>query len=166
MMINIEKIKHITRELAKDPEHFLIENYYGSKVPKGFRIELYLAKKFRIAYNNFKQFERLSFEVAESWVEKEKMKRILPIKKLRGFITNHVLTKHPKDVFCRYCEKRVIPKRLHKLDIGDIVLVLLTAGFWAILIFFIYLFTRRCPYCNHSLRGMKTQSEENRVKRN
>ncbi|MFQ5712419.1 MAG: hypothetical protein ACE5GU_00115 [Candidatus Scalinduaceae bacterium] len=146
-----EKLK-IAREIVKDPEHFLISKYYGLGVPKGFRVDLFAAKKFKLICHNLKQFD-IRFG-------SEKMTSTTPVKKLREVISSHSLARCPKKVFCPYCEKLVIPKRLHKLDFGDFVLFLLTAGLWAIFLFAMYLFIRRCPVCNYSLRGFKPLSKE------
>lgn len=87
---------------------------------------------------------------------------MITVKKIREAVSGNSFAKQPKKTFCPYCEKLVIPKRLHKLDIGDIVLVLLTAGFWAIFLFATYLFIRRCPVCNYNLRGFKSLTEDKR----
>jgi uncharacterized protein with PIN domain len=88
------------------------------------------------------------------------MTSITPVKKIREAVSGYSLIRHPKKTFCPYCEKLVIPKRLHKLDFGDFVLFLFTAGLWAILLFAMSLFIRRCPVCNYSLRGFKSLSKE------
>jgi len=71
-------------------------------------------------------------------------------------------TRHSNKTFCPYCEKAVVPKRLHKLDAADIIIALLTAGMWAIFLLFMYLFMRKCPTCNYNLRGFKFLSEKKR----
>lgn len=143
----------------KDPEYFLLKKYYGQDIPKGFRIELFIARNFKLFCQNLKHFVPVHLKVKDNWLEKDKMTILIPVKKLREVITSQPITKHPKKVFCPYCEKLVIPKRLHKLDFGDVVLILFTAGLWAIFLFAIYLFMRRCPFCNYSLRGFKPLSE-------
>lgn len=146
---NIEKKLEITIEIIKDPELFLRNRYYAREVPKGFRIELFIARKFKLICDNLKQFNLSNLNVEDR----------IPVKKLRDIIANRSLPKHPKKFFCPYCEKLVIPKRFHKLDFADIVLGLLTAGIWAIFLFAMYLFIRRCPACNYNLRGFKPLSE-------
>ena len=126
---NIGKRQNLTREIFKDPEQFLTNKYYDLKPPKGFRIELLTARKYNLICDK--------------------------LKKLRKTAPGKSFTKHPKKTFCPYCEKPVIPKRLHKLDPGDIVLLLLTAGLWGIFLLAMYLFIRRCPVCNYNLRGFK-----------
>ncbi len=128
---NIGKSLNIAREIFKNPEQFLINKYYNSKPPKGFRIELLTARKYNLICDRFKQFKPA-----------------------------HFFSKHPEKTFCPYCEKSVIPKRLHKLDPGDIVLLLFTAGLWGIFLLVMYLFIRRCPVCNYNLRGFKPLSEK------
>jgi hypothetical protein len=71
-------------------------------------------------------------------------------------------TRHPEKTFCPYCEKAVVPKRLHRLDFADIIITLLTAGLWAVFLFIMYLFIRRCPTCNYNLRGFKFLSDKKR----
>ncbi len=154
-----EKLK-IAKEIAKDPEHFLISKYYGLEVPKGFRVELFAAKKFKLICHNLKQFDIIYIKIKDCWSGSEKMTSTTPVKKLREVISSRPLVRRPRKVFCPYCEKLVIPKRLHKLDFGDFVLFLFTAGFWAILLFAMSLFIRRCPVCNYNLRGFKPLSKE------
>lgn len=134
---NLERVFHI----AKNPEHFLLEKYYGLGVPKGFRIELFAARQLELIYSNTKQLNLKFLKTKDCWFGSKKV------------------TRHPKKLFCPYCEKLVIPKKLHKLDPGDFVIFLFTAGFWAIFLFAIYLFVRRCPACNYNLRGFKPISE-------
>jgi len=128
---NIKKRLNVIREIFKDPEQFLTNKYYNLKHPKGFRIELLTARKYNLICDKLKQFNLA-----------------------------HFFAKHPQKTFCPYCEKLVIPKRLHKLDPGDIVLLLLTAGLWAIFLLVMYLFIRRCPVCNYNLRGFKSLSKK------
>ena len=128
---NIVKSSKIAREIFNDPEQFLINKYYNSKPPSGFRIELFTARKYNLICDRIEQFRPA-----------------------------HFFAKHPKKTFCPYCEKLVIPKRLHKLDPGDIVLVLFTAGLWLVFLLVMYLFIRRCPVCNYNLRGFKSLSKK------
>ena len=128
---NIVKRSKIAREIFNDPEQFLINKYYNSKPPSGFRIELFTARKYNLICDRIEQFRPA-----------------------------HFIAKHPKKTFCPYCEKLVIPKRLHKLDPGDIVLVLFTAGLWLVFLLIMYLFIRRCPVCNYNLRGFKSLSKD------
>lgn len=128
---NIVKRSKIAREIFNDPEQFLINKYYNSKPPSGFRIELFTARRYNLIYDRIELFRPA-----------------------------HFFAKHPKKTFCPYCEKLVIPKRLHKLDSGDIVLVLFTAGLWLVFLLVMYLFIRRCPACNYNLRGFKSLSKK------
>jgi len=128
---NIVKRSKIAREIFNDPEQFLINKYYNSKPPSGFRIELFTARRYNLIYDRIELFRPA-----------------------------HFFAKHPKKTFCPYCEKLVIPKRLHKLDPGDIVLVLFTAGLWLVFLLIMYLFIRRCPVCNYNLRGFKSLSKK------
>jgi hypothetical protein len=128
---NIEKRLNVPREIFKDPEQFLLNKYYNQKPPRGFRIELLAARKYNLICNKLKQFKPA-----------------------------HSFAKHSQKTFCPYCEKTVIPKRLHKLDPGDIVLLLLTAGLWLVFLLVMYLFIRRCPVCNYNLRGFKSLSKK------
>ena len=148
---NIENIKTIIR----DPEHFLKNYFYRHGYPNGFRIELFIARKYNLICGKLKQSNLTPLEIIDSWLEKGNLTRMIPVKKLREAVSDHSLTKHSRYTFCPFCEKSVIPKKLHKLDHGDIVLFLLTAGFWAILLFAMYLFIRRCPVCSYNLRGFK-----------
>jgi hypothetical protein len=154
-----EKLK-IAREIVKDPEHFLISKYYGLEVPKGFRVDLFAAKKFKLICGNLKPLNLTYLKTKNYRFGSEKMTSITPVKKLREVISSRPLVRHPKKTFCPYCEKLVIPKRLHKLDFADFVLFLFTAGIWAIFLFTMYLFIRRCPVCNYNLRGFKPLSKE------
>lgn len=137
---NIGKRLNVASGIFKDPEQFLINKYYNLKPPKGFRIELLTARKYNLICDKLKQFKLAHFKTTDTRIEKGSF----------SFV------KHPKKTFCPYCEKPVIPKRLHKLDIGDIVLSLLTAGLWLIFLLVMYLFIRRCPVCNYNLRGFKS----------
>ena len=136
---NIGKGLNVAREIFKDPEQFLINKYYNSKPPKGFRLELLTAKKYNLICDKLEQFKPAHFKTTGIQID-------------NGIFS---FAKHPKKTFCPYCEKPVIPKRLHKLDPGDIVLLLFTAGLWGIFILVMYLFIRRCPVCNYNLRGFK-----------
>ena len=162
MNINIEENLERVLRIVKDPEHFLISKYYELEAPKGFRIELFTARKFKLICGNLKQFSLAYLKTEDYRVGSEKMTNITPVKKLREVISSHSLARRPKKLFCPYCEKLVIPKRLHKLDFGDFILFLFTAGLWAIFLFTMYLFVRRCPACNYSLRGFKPLSKEDR----
>ncbi len=157
-----EKLK-IAKEIVKDPEHFLKNNYYRHGNPKGFRLELLTARKYNLIRDKLKHFNLAPFKTTASRLEKGKLISMIPVKKLREAVSGYSLTRHPKKVFCPYCEKLVIPRRLHKLDIGDFVLFLLTAGLWAIFLFTMHLFIRRCPACNYNLRGFKPLSKEDRT---
>ncbi len=128
---NIEKKLNVPREIFKDPEQFLLNKYYNQKPPRGFRIELLTARKYNLICDRIEQFRPA-----------------------------HFFAKQPKKTFCPYCEKLVIPKRLHKLDPGDIVLVLFTAGLWLVFLLVMYLFIRKCPVCNYNLRGFKPLSKD------
>ncbi len=136
---NIGKRLNVASGIFKDPEQFLINKYYNLKPPKGFRIELLTARKYNLICDKLKQFNLAHFKTTDIRIENEKFS----------------FAKHPKKTFCPYCEKLVIPKRLHKLDPGDIVLVLFTAGLWLVFLLVMYLFIRRCPVCNYNLRGFK-----------
>ncbi len=162
MNINIEENLERVLRIVKDPEHFLISKYYGLEAPKGFRVELFAARKFKLICGNLKQFSLAYLKTEDYRVGSEKMTNITPVKKLREVISSHSLARRPKKLFCPYCEKLVIPKRLHKLDFGDFILFLFTAGLWAIFLFTMYLLVRRCPACNYSLRGFKPLSKEDR----
>jgi hypothetical protein len=158
--INIEKNLERVIAIVKDPEYFLISKYYGLEAPKGFRVELFAAKKFKLICGNLKQFSLTYLKTKDYRVGSEKTTSITPVKKLKEVISSHSLARRPKKLFCPYCEKLVIPKRLHKLDFGDFVLFLFTAGLWAIFLFTMYCFVRRCPACNYNLRGFKPLSKE------
>jgi uncharacterized paraquat-inducible protein A len=128
---NIEKRLNVPKEIFKDPEQFLLNKYYNQKPPGGFRIELLAARKYNLICDKLKQCKPA-----------------------------HFFAKHSQKTFCPYCEKTVIPRRLHKLDSGDIVLLLLTAGLWLVFLLVMYLFIRRCPVCNYNLRGFKSLSKK------
>ncbi len=160
---NIGKRLKITKEIIKDPEHFLISKFYGLEVPKGFRVDLFAAKKFKLICGNLKPLSLTYLKTKNYRFGSEKMTYTTSVKKLREVISSSPLARHPRKVFCPYCEKLVIPRRLHKLDVGDFVLFLFTAGFWAILLFAMFLFVRRCPACNYNLRGFKPLSKEDRT---
>ena len=152
---NLERVFGI----VKNPEHFLLEKYYGLEVPKGFRIELFAARQLELICRSIKQFGSTNLKIESSWLVTEKIMGILPVRKIGEVVTGYLPAGQKKKLVCPYCEKIVIPKRLHKLDFGDFVLFLFTAGFWAIILFAMYLFIRRCPVCNYSLRGFKPLSE-------
>ncbi|MBM4054715.1 MAG: hypothetical protein FJ264_08605 [Planctomycetes bacterium] len=160
-MIDKEKIRKTIIEIFDDPECFLLKKYSGEKPPKGFRVELFLARKFNTVRNNLKEYECIHYIVKRGWRE-EKRFNTISFKNLRRVFGGQRSAKKQEAVFCRYCEKRVVPVRIHKLDFGDVMLFFFTAGIWAILLFFMYLFIRRCPYCNHSLRKLRPLSKDNR----
>ncbi len=153
-MDNIGTKLDTLKNIAKDPERFLINNYQRYKNPKGFRLELFLANKYNLICPRLK------------WLRLTNLKHsnLLHILNKSNVSTNKFSpTKHPKKTFCPYCEKTVTPKRLHKLDAADIVIVLFTAGLWAIFLLVMYLFIRRCPVCNYNLRGFKYLSEKKKI---
>ncbi len=139
--------------LVKDPERFLINRYSKYRNPNGFRIEIYIARKYHSISSRYKWFKHAILKVTAILPEQKKSK---------AFKTNPLATKQPDKTFCPYCEKAVVPRRLHKLDFADIILVLLTAGFWAIFLLAMYLFIRRCPVCDYNLRGFKYLSDKKR----
>jgi hypothetical protein len=159
---NIGKRLNVAREIFKDPEQFLINKYYNLKPPKGFRIELLTARKYNLICDKLKQFKHAHFKTTDIRIENRKFMSTITARKLREVVSGNSFAKHPKKTFCPYCEKLVIPKRLHKLDPGDIVLSLFTAGLWVIFLLVMYLFIRRCPVCNYNLRGFKSLSEGKR----
>src|SRR3989338_1767521 len=159
---NIEKRFKVAKEIFINPEQFLINKYYNLKPPKGFRIELFTARKYNLICEKLKQFKPAYFETTDGWFENGKFVSMVPVKKIRKAVSDNSFAKHPKKTFCPYCEKLVIPKRLHKLDPGDIVLVLFTAGLWVIFLLVMYTFIRRCPVCNYNLRGFKSLTEDKR----
>lgn len=143
----------IIENLARDPERFLTSKYQRYRNPNGFRIELYTARKYNSICSKL------------NWLKlsNHKVTRIKPEQKKRKARTTHFLpTRHPEKTFCPYCEKAVVPKRLHKLDFADIIIALFTGGLWAISLFVMYLFVRRCPVCNYNLRGFKFLSDKKR----
>ncbi len=149
-MNNIGSKFNTLKKLAKDPEYFLINNYQRYKSPTGFRLELFIANKYNLVCHKLK------------WLKFINLKRSYLVH-IRNKGTLHKFdfspTRHSQKTFCPYCEKTVIPVRLYKLDAADIVIILFTAGLWAIFLFVIYLFLRRCPVCNYNLRGFKHLSE-------
>jgi len=157
---NIGKRLNVAREIFKDPEQFLTNKYYNLKPPKGFRIELLTARKYNLICDKLNQFKLVHFKTTDIGIESGKFMSMITARKLREAVSDNSSKKHPKKTFCPYCEKLVIPKRLHKLDPGDIVLVLLTAGLWLVFLLTMYLFIRRCPVCNYNLRGFKSLSKK------
>ncbi len=139
--------------LARDPELFLANKYQRYRNPNGFRIELYTARKYNSICSKLKWFKHTNLKVTS----------IVPEQKKNKVRTTHFFpTKHPEKTFCPYCEKAVVPKRLHKLDFADIIIALFTAGLWVIFILLMYLFIRRCPICNYNLRGFKFIADKKR----
>ena len=54
-MNNIGSKFNTLKKLAKDPEHFLINNYQRYKSwPTGFRLELFIANKYNLVYHKLK----------------------------------------------------------------------------------------------------------------
>ncbi len=154
--INLDKFNvfiNNIKYLAKDPERFLTSKYQRHRNPNSFRIELYIARKYNSLCSKFK-WPRLTNPKATSIVAEQQKSKVRTI--------HFYSTKQPDKTFCPYCEKAVVPKRLHKLDIADIIITLLTAGLWAILLFLMYLLIRRCPTCNYNLRGFKFLSDKKR----
>ncbi len=145
---NIERLKII----ARDPEHFLKNNYQRYKNPKGFRLELFIASKYNVIYPKLKCLKPVNLKLSKPVHIQNKSK------------SDSLTTSHSKKTFCPYCEKTVIPERLYKLDAADIVIVLFTAGLWAVFLLVMYLFLRKCPVCNYNLRGFKHLSENNKTK--
>ena len=120
--------------IVKDPEDFILNRYYSSEIPKGFRLEIYLANKFTVLRDGILK------------------------------ISAKHLRRYPKDCnagkkFCPYCEKLVTSKRIYKPDIADLILCLFTGGFWLIFIFTIYFFLQKCPKCSYNLGGMKRRKK-------
>ncbi len=139
--------------LSTDPERFLISKYQRYRNPIGFRIELYTARKYNSICRKLKWFKHTNLKVTS----------IVPEQKKNKVRTTHFFpTRHPEKTFCPYCEKAVVPKRLHKLDFADIIIALFTAGLWVIFILLMYLFIRRCPICNYNLRGFKFIADKKR----
>ncbi len=141
------------RKIANDPELFLTNKYQEHRKPKGFRLELYVAGKYNSICSKIKRFLHKNFEITSIVSRQRKLDD-----------TQHLFTstRHSNKTFCPYCEKAVVPKRLHKLDAADIIIALLTAGMWAIFLLIMYLFMRKCPTCNYNLRGFKFFSEKKR----
>ncbi|MGR3178094.1 MAG: hypothetical protein ACUZ8E_08570 [Candidatus Anammoxibacter sp.] len=159
VITNLERNLEMVLGIVRNPEQFLLERYDRSysTFPKGFRIELFVAKRFTSICGNLKQYSDIYLKRDGSCFGKGKLVNVFSLKK-REVTDGDSQTKRCKPkTFCQYCEKLVIPKRLHKLDYGDIVLALFTGGFWIIFVFVIYMFLRKCPFCNNSLRGMKPQ---------
>ncbi|MGR3317238.1 MAG: hypothetical protein ACUZ8O_01990 [Candidatus Anammoxibacter sp.] len=155
MVINLEMILGI----VKNPEQFLLERDYRSysPPPKGFRLELFVAKQFTSISNNLKQYSDIYLKRRDCDIGKGNLMDLFSLKSRKAADGNPQTKRCKPKTFCQYCEKLVIPKRLHKLDYGDILLSLFTGGFWIIFIFVIYMFLRKCPFCNNSLRGIKPQ---------
>jgi hypothetical protein len=143
----INNVKYI----AKDPELFLTSKCQIHRNPTGFRIELYTAKKYNSICSKLKWLKLTNLKATGIITKQDKSNVCTP---------HFSQTKCPEKTFCPYCEKAVVPKRLHKLDFADIIITLLTAGLWAISLFIIYLFMRRCPVCNYNLRGFKFLSDK------
>jgi len=139
--------------LAKDPEHFLLNKHKSYRNSIGFRIDLYTAKKYNSFFGKHKWFKPSNFRVSSIIPDHQRSK---------SHRTNLFARINPKKTFCPYCEKAVVPKRVHKLDFADIIIALFTAGLWVIFIFIMYLFIRKCPTCNYNLRGFKFLSEKKR----
>lgn len=141
------------KNLARDPERFLTNKYQRYRNPNGFRIELYTARKYNSICSKLKWLKLTNLKITS----------IVPEQKKNKVRTTHFFpTKHPGKTFCPYCEKAVVPKRLHKLDFADIIIALFTAGLWVIFILVMYLFIRRCPICNYNLRGFKFIADKKR----
>jgi hypothetical protein len=139
------------KNLSRDPEQFLTSKYQGRYNPNSFRIELYTAEKYNLICSKLRWL-KLTNPKATSLITKSKRSNVRTVYFLP--------TRYTEKTFCPYCEKSVVPKRLHKLDFADIIITLLTAGLWAIFLFIMYLFLRRCPICNYNLRGFKFISEK------
>ncbi len=135
---------------AKDPERFLRNKHKRYRNSLGFRIDLYTARKYSKLFGKFLPTSLKVTSIA-SGHKKSKARTIFLF-----------ATKHPEKTFCPYCEKAVVPKRLHKLDFADIMITLFTAGLWAIFLLVMYLFIRKCPTCNYNLRGFKFLSDKKR----
>ncbi len=139
------------KNLTKDPERFLTSKYHRHRNPNAFRIELYTARKYNSICSKLRWL-RLTNPKATGIVSEQKKSRVR---------TTHFLSRrHSEKTFCPYCEKAVVPRRLHKLDFADIIITLFTAGLWAIFLLIMYLFIRRCPICNYNLRGFKFLSDK------
>jgi hypothetical protein len=159
---DIEKRLKIAREIFINPEQFLINKYYNVKPPEGFRIELLTARKYNLICDKLKQFKLAHFRTTDIRIESGRFMSMIAVKKIREAVSGISFAKHTKKTFCPYCEKAVIPNRLHKLDTADIVLLLFTAGLWGIFLLVMYIFIRRCPVCNYNLRGFKSLTKDKR----
>ena len=144
---------HKVENLVKDPECFLTGKYQRYRNPNGFRIELYTARKYNSICSKLKWLKRTNLKITSIVPEQKKGK-------VR--IAHSLPTRRPEKTFCPYCEKTVVPKRLHTLDFADIIIALFTGGLWAVSLFVMYLFIRRCPICNYNLRGFKFLSDKKR----
>ncbi len=148
-IILIGKIDNI----AKNPECFFINKHKRYRNSIGFRIDLYAARKYSTFFGKYKWFKLPNLRVTSIIHDQQKSK---------ARTTNLFVKNDRRKTFCPYCEKAVVPKRLHKLDFADIMIALFTAGLWAIFLFIMYLFIRKCPTCNYNLRGFKFLSEKKR----
>lgn len=144
---------HNVENLARDPERFLTSKYQRYRNSNGFRIELYTARKYNSICSKLKWLKHTNIKVTSIVTEQERSK-------VRT--TFFLPTRQSEKTFCPYCEKSVIPRRLHKLDFADIIIALFTGGLWAVFLFVMYLFIRRCPVCNYNLRGFKFLSDKKR----
>ncbi len=158
MIIDIENGLEKILGIVKNPEDFLLEKYYGSTPPRGFRIDLFAAQRFTAFYENVRQLGKTRLNVNGAILDNERMINSGLIKKFVDFIKGN-----PQKTFCQYCEKVVVPRTSHKLDYADIVLFFFTGGFWAALILAMRLFMRRCPFCDQSLRGVKRKPVDNKT---
>ncbi len=149
--MNFEKLKLI----VKNPEHFLINNFPRYKKTKGFRLELFIANKYNLICPKLKWLKFTNLKCANP---------IHIISKSDVSSKDSLSTRRSKKTFCPFCEKAVIPKRIHKLDVADIVIILFTAGLWAVFLLVMYIFIRRCPVCNYNLRGFKHLPENEKIK--
>ncbi|MCP5002924.1 MAG: hypothetical protein GY941_03095 [Planctomycetes bacterium] len=154
-------VRESLKRLSKDPEQFIIDKYYRSHTPDGFHIELFVARKYVETTCKFKALRHKYRNGNKSWLIKKRTLASPRFSALWQSLKNLSPIRSPKPVFCPYCEKRVVPRRLHKLDMGDIVIFFFTAGFWGLLLFIMSLFVRRCPTCNYSLRGFKPLPKQN-----
>ncbi|GJQ60055.1 MAG: hypothetical protein D8M57_17390 [Candidatus Scalindua sp. AMX11] len=148
------------KQILRDPEKFIIDKYYRSQVPEGFHIELFAARKLTLTRKKILRLKKTHPRVDTNWFDKGRILLASRFNRLRKTVHDLSPVRSPKSVFCPYCEKRVVPKRLHKLDAGDIVLFFFTAGFWGILLSITAIFMRRCPTCNYNLRGFKPLPKE------
>lgn len=154
-MDSLERKIERVLEIVKYPENFILDRYYMSEVPKGFRIEIFAAKRFTSFCDNLRHFSETYIMSEDCMHKKEETISLSHIKKLRNTIWKRWQESNSRKTFCPYCEKLVIPKRLHRLDYGDIMVFLFTGGFWAIFLLVLYIFLRKCPICNYNLRGIK-----------